>query len=175
MATSAEIGTAIERAIKAMQLRPSIAAATHRNTARVSEGLACTCAEGNWRLGLDLPAAVGGEGAAPSPGVFVRSALTACIAMGIKMTACRFGVPVDAIEVDLVVQADDRADFGVDGVPPGYQSFTLDIRVASGADPAAVEKVVADSLACSPMLALHVSPQQVSVNVSVAPGAAAAE
>ena len=45
----------------------------------------------------------------------------------------------------------------------------------SDADLAAIEKIVADSLACSPLLALHVEPQKVAVNVSVNTGVAAAE
>lgn len=172
MATPDVIKTAIDRAVKAMQLRPAIAKATYRNSAHVDDGLACKCTEGDWSLDLDVPTAVGGDHAAPSPGVFARSALTACIAMGVKMTACRFDVPVDAVDVNLEVAADDRADFGLDDVPPGYEHFALNIAVTSSADPATVEKIVVDSLACSPLLALHKEPQKVDVSVSVNAGVA---
>lgn len=175
MATPDTIKTAIDRAVKAMRLRPAIAKVTHRNSAHVTDGLGCRCTEGDWSLDLDLPTAVGGDHTAPSPGVFVRSALTACIAMGVKMTACRFEVPVDAVDVNLEVVADDRGDFGLDDVPPGYEHFALDIAVTSSADPAAVEKIVADSLACSPLMALHKEPQKVVVTVSVTVGVAAVE
>ena len=172
MATASAIKTTVERAVKAMQDRPAIAEATIRNSAHLDDGLGCACTEGDWRLDLDLPKSIGGEHNGPTPGVYVRSALTACIAMGIKLFACRYDVPVEAVDVDLTVEADFRADFGIGDVPPGYKSFAVEISVTSSADPAIVEKLVADSLACSPLLALHVSPQTVDVNVTVTPATA---
>ena len=175
MATAAEVKTASDRAVKAMQTRPAIAQHTYRNSARVDDGLACTCTEGDWSLNLDVPKGIGGEHSAPSPGVYARTALTACIAIGIKLTACRFEVPIDDVAVDLEVDADNRADFGVDDVPPGYQRFRLNIKVTSAADPQTVEDVVNKSLDMSPLLALHNEPQDLAITISVDGGAIAAE
>src|SRR5262249_33558874 len=118
MATQEETKLAIERAIKAMQLRPSIAQYTMRSAAHVGDTLKCTYTEGDWNLEIDVPAAVGGDGSAPSPGVLSRAALTGCLAIGLKMSACRFGIPIESVDVGLEVDRDDRADFGIDGVPP---------------------------------------------------------
>lgn len=175
MATAAEIKTAADRSVKAMQTRPSIAQHTYTNRARVGDGLACACTEGNWTLNLDVPKGVGGEHSAPSPGVYARTALTACIAIGVKLMACRDAVPVDDVTVDLEVDADNRADFGVDEVPPGYQRFRLSINVTSPADPAVVEAIVDKSLAVSPLIALHREPQEMAIAISVNGGAMAAE
>ena len=175
MPTPAEIKIAADRSVKAMQKRPSIAQGTHRNRARITDGLACECTEGDWTLNLDVPKAIGGGSSAPSPGVFVRTALSSCIAIGVKLTACRDEVPIDDVIVDLEVDADGRADFGVDDVPPGYQRFRVNITVVSAADPARVEEAVNKSLDFSPLVALHREPQDVAITIRVDGGAMAAE
>ena len=175
MATPAEVKKAADRSVKAMQTRPSIAQYTYKNRAQVGDGLACVCKEGDWTLNLDVPRAIGGEHSAPSPGVYVRTALTSCIAIGIKITACREEVPIEDVAVELEVDADNRADFGVDDVPPGYQRFRVNINVTSPADPAVVEDVVNRSLAFSPLLALHRETQDTTITVSVGSGVIAAE
>ena len=175
MATAAEIKRAADRSVKAMQARPSLAQYTYRNRANIKDGLACECTEGDWSLRLDVPKAVGGEHLAPSPGVFVRTALTSCIAIGIKIAASRSEVPIDEVSVDLEVDADNRADFGVDDVPPGYQRFRVNINVASPSDPAKVEDVVNKSLKVSPLIALHNEPQDMTISISVDGGTMAAE
>lgn len=167
MATQDEIRISLDRARKALSLRPALARSDYLNTARVTDGLACECREGDWTLRLDMPTGVGGAHAAPSPGVFSRSALSACIALGVKMAASTQGVPIDAIEVTLRTTSDDRGDLGVDGVKPGYGPFALEIRVESGADPARVEKAARDSLEHSPVLALFRDPNEIGVTVSV--------
>ena len=176
MRNPAEIKEAADRSVRAMQTRPSIAQYTYKNRAKVSDGLACSCEEGKWTLDLDVPASIGGEHSAPSPGVFARSAMSACVAIGVKITACREEIPIDDVTVDLEVDADNRADFGVDEVPPGFQRFRLTVNVTSPADPAIVEAVVNRSLSYSPLVALHRDPQDLAISVSVfGSGAAAAE
>src|SRR5262245_14238821 len=85
MATQEETKMAVERTIRAMRLRPSIARYKIHSSARVGNTLKCAYTEGDWHLELDVPKAVGGDGIAPSPGVFSRAALTGCVAIGIKM------------------------------------------------------------------------------------------
>ena len=114
-------------------------------------------------------------------GLWLRTAIVISHAAGVRPhvhladDACRDEVPVDDVTVDLEVDADNRADFGVDDVPPGYQRFRLSINVTSPADPAVVEAVVNKSLAISPLIALHREPQEMAVTVSVDGGAMAAE
>lgn len=175
MATATEVKRAADRSVKAMKARPSIAQYTYKNRARVKDGLACQCTEGKWTLNLDVPNGIGGEHSAPSPGVYARTALTSCIAIGVKIAACRDDVPIDDVTVDLEVDADSRADFGIDDVPPGYQRFRVKINVMSPADPATVEEVVNKSLAVSPLVALHNEPQNMAITISVDGGELAAE
>ena len=167
MATQEETKLAIERAIKAMQLRPSIAQYTKRSAAHVGNTLKCTYTEDEWKLEIDVSAAAGGDGSAPSPGVLSRAALTGCIAIGVKMFACRFGIPIESVNVGLEVDCDDRAGFGIDGVPPGYKEFRLKIDVVSSVGPEVVRKVVDDTLACSYLLDIFTRAQAVKVEVAI--------
>jgi uncharacterized OsmC-like protein len=168
MADQAEIKTALQRAIRVMELRPAIARTTHRGMAVLdAEGLGCTYGDGTRQIRMDMPGAVGGDGTAPSPGGYVRAALAGCVAIGLRMHASLRDIPLGAVSVDLEVDCDDRGDFGIDGVPPGYEAFRLKIRVESTADRAAVEALVADSLAMSPLLTLHREPQHVTTDVEI--------
>jgi hypothetical protein len=81
MSTREETKVAIERAIKAIQLRPSIADYTIRSSAHVGDTLKCNYTENDWNLQMDVSESVGGDGSAPSPGVFSRAALTGCLAI----------------------------------------------------------------------------------------------
>ena len=61
---------------------------------------------------MDMPEPIGGEGSAPSPG-FHQDGLVGCIAIGIKLTAAREGIDIGAIDVDVEMDFDDGAMFGV--------------------------------------------------------------
>jgi uncharacterized OsmC-like protein len=170
MATQEEAKIAIERAIEAMRLRPSIAQYTIRSSAHLGNSLKCTYTEGDWNLEMDVPEAVGGDGSAPSPGVLSRAALTGCLAIGLKMSACRFGIPIESVNVGLEVNGDDRADFGIGDIPPGYKEFRLKIDVVSSARAEVVSKLVDNALACSPLLDLFRRAQTVRVELDIGEG-----
>ena len=53
------------------------------------------------------------------------SALAACVAMSIKMKAAQAGLPVTAIEVEVLGDYDDRGSFGIDGVPNRIEAARL--------------------------------------------------
>jgi uncharacterized OsmC-like protein len=167
MATQEETKLAIERAIKAMRLRPSIAQHTFRSAAHVGNTLKCTYTEGEWNLEMDVTEAMGGDRSAPSPGVLSRAALTGCLAIGLKISACRFGIPIESVNVGLEVDCDERAIFGLDGIPPGYKEFRLKIDVVSSARAEVVSKVVDDTLECSPLLDLFRRAQAIKVELAI--------
>jgi hypothetical protein len=83
------------------------------------------------------------------------------------MSACRFGIPIEAVTIDLEVDGDDRADFGIDDVPPGYKEFRLKIEVVSSARPEVVSKAVDGALACSPLLDVFKRAQAVKVELAI--------
>jgi uncharacterized OsmC-like protein len=174
MATQEETKVQIEGVIKAMRLRPSIAQYTYSSSAHLGDALKCTYREGDWTLDMDVSKAVGGGGSAPSPGVLTRAGLTGCVAIGLKMSACRFGVPIESVSVYLEVDSDERAAFGIDDVPPGYKEFRLKINVVSSAEIEEVRKLVDDSLGCSPMIDLFRRAQAVKVELAISESISAA-
>ena len=75
----------------------------------------------------DMPASVGGTNMTPSPGWFLRAAEASCVATLIAMRAAHQGVTLDALEVTVDSESDDRGILGVDAATP---SGPLSTRVA---------------------------------------------
>ena len=69
---------------------------------------------------------------------------------------------------------DDRGEFGIDDVPPGFQEFRLKIDVSSPAPAGEVRRLVDQALAVSSWLAVFADPQTVKTDVSVNDGRASA-
>jgi len=102
--------------------------------ARLANGLRCEIEEGPWRLAADLPAKVGGEGTAPTPGVLGRAALASCLAIGVAAWAARLGVAIGSLEVEVQADFDARGELGMgNGIPAGYSEVRYAISIESGA------------------------------------------
>ena len=111
-------------------------------TARVEEGLRIRV-EGpaGESLMTDMPAAVGGGGAAPSPGWFLRAAVAACVTSLAVMRAAQLGIEGFTCEVEVDSQSDDRGILGLDAsVPGGPLSMRIGFRI-SAATPDRLEEV----------------------------------
>ena len=145
-----DLRTAFERSARALQLRPSLGRATGVSRARIRQGLTCDIEEGPWKLTADMPAAAGGGGAGPTPGVFGRAALGSCLAIGYMMYAAKLRVPIAALEVEVQADFDDGALFGVSDAPPGYLEVRYLVTVESAAPEADVMRVLDEGDAHSP-------------------------
>ena len=99
--------------------------------ARVTEGLRVEVEGPNGeRLETDMPPAVGGAGATPSPGWFFRASVAACVASVATMRAAELGILGFAVEVDVDSESDDRGILGLDpSVPGGPSSMRIALRV----------------------------------------------
>jgi uncharacterized OsmC-like protein len=99
----------------------------------IEDGLRCrTEGADGWTVVTDMPAPVGGEGAAPTPGWLMRAALASCAATTIAMRAAELGVTLTRLEVTAESQTDIRGILGVgDGVEPGPVSARLRVRLAA--------------------------------------------
>jgi uncharacterized OsmC-like protein len=159
--------TAIERTIKAFTRRPSCAQNTYKVTAHLGEGLRATTCERDWRVEFDMPAALGGGGTRPTPGVYGRAALLACLAIGIRMEAVQAGLPLTALDLSMEVDCDDRGLFGLANVPPGYDAFRILISVKSPAPEREVRVLVDRALARSPWYDVFARAQNLRANISV--------
>ena len=67
------------------------------------------------------------------------------------MWAARFGVPIDALDVEVEADYDSRGELGVrDDVPPGYLQVRYRVTVISPASESEVRRVVDEADKYSP-------------------------
>lgn len=168
MSNNQTIKAALDRAVRTVSLRPERGQRVYRNVAVVRAGTLCHVEEAGQTLTVDVGKSVGGNGAGPNPSMVLRSAMTSCVAIGIKQWAARRGMPVDHVEVVLETDVDARGQLGVsDEAAPGFEGVRLMITVTSPADPTAVEDLVARSLKCSPLMDVFVTPLAVERRLAV--------
>ena len=145
--------TALERNIKAIELRPSVGQGTAVTKVRIRDACTAEIEDGGWKLIADESTKDGGNGEGPDPGVYGRAALGSCVAMGYAMWAAQLGVPVDSIEVDVEADYDARGIFGLDGtIAPGWGAVRYKVRIESSAPEADVLRVIEHADALSPLL-----------------------
>ena len=103
-------------------------------TARVEEGLRIRVDGPNGEsLLTDMPGAVGGGAAAPSPGWFLRAAVAACVTSLAVMRAAQLGIEGFTCEVEVDSKSDDRGILGLDqAVPAGPLSMRIGFRMTGG-------------------------------------------
>ncbi|MEM9097719.1 MAG: OsmC family protein [Pseudomonadota bacterium] len=170
MTETQHIRDALERAEKAVTLRPQRGQRIFRNTAQVRRGTRCEVIEQDEQMVIDVPQALGGTGEGPSPSMVLRAAFTSCIAIGIRQWAARLDVPIDTVDVTLETDVDARGQLGVaDEITPGFLGLRLQIDIGSDAPLAAIDKIVATSLCYSPLLEVFENPQTVSHQIHVTP------
>ncbi len=137
------IRTAIEGASAYLTDHPDEARYTDSvATARVEEGLRIRVeGPGGETLTTDMPAAVGGAGAAPSPGWFLRAAVAACVTSLAVMRAAQLGIEGFTCEVEVDSESDDRGILGLDAsVPGGPLSMRIGVR-STGASSDQLEEI----------------------------------
>lgn len=147
-----KIKEAFDRIVKAIALRPSIGLGTGVSRTRLVRGFAAEITEGAWKLSADMPAGLGGDASAPTPGVFGRAALGSCLAQGYALEAAKTSVPFDAIEVEIQADFDDGALLGVSGNPPGYLEVRYTVTIRSSASEEALRRLVDSADTRSPYL-----------------------
>ena len=96
-------------------------------------------------LETDMPPAVGGTGAAPSPGWFLRAAMASCVASLVQMRAAMEGVALAGIEVTVDSESDDRGILGMnEEVPAGPLSSRVRVRLSATAPQADQLRAIAE-------------------------------
>jgi len=130
------IRTAIEGASGYLTEHPDEARYTDSlATARVADGLRIRVdGPDGESLETDMPAAVGGRGAAPSPGWFLRASVAACVTSLAVMRAAQLGIERFTCEVEVDSESDDRGILGLDpAVPGGPLSMRIGFRMSGAA------------------------------------------
>ncbi|KRS19194.1 OsmC family protein [Roseovarius indicus] len=155
------------RAISVFVKRPEHAHVVNRGTAEVREGLSCVYEQDGHRIALDMPEAIGGSGEGPSPGYFGRAAICGCLAIGIKMTAARDDLRLDAVRVGIEQDFDIRGVLGMEGVnaAPGDTRITIEI---TSLEPEAQLRLMVDrAFAADPWFLAFRDAQPIRTAVSV--------
>lgn len=159
---------ALERAVNVVTKAPEKGQHVYKNVAKISSGTLCHIRENDDELTTDVPPSIGGEGRSPSPGVLMRSALTGCVAIGIKLWAAREDIHVESVEVTLEADSDTRGQLGVDdAISPGIEALRMEIVVIADADPSMMEEIINTSLKYSPILDVFSNPRSIKVNLDV--------
>lgn len=152
--------TAFQRTRKALAQRPYLGQGTAVTRVRVEEAFTCRIEDGRWQLTADLGEKAGGSGEGPDPGVFGRSALASCLAVGYVMWAAHHDVPIESLEVEVQADYDARGEYGVGDTPPEYSAIRYVVRVASPAPEPDILKVLDAAESHSPYLAIFRDPQR---------------
>jgi uncharacterized OsmC-like protein len=129
---------AIQEAIRAasdyLRQHPDEARSTDSAaTATLIDGLRVgVTGPGGASLITDMVPSVGGTASAPSPGWLLRAAEASCVVTLIAMRAAMLEITLDALEVTVDSESDDRGLLGVDDqVPAGPLSGRVSVRLAA--------------------------------------------
>jgi len=149
----AELADLYERRRRALLRRPALGRASENAQVHMAGG-ACEVTDGARRLVVDLPPEDGGTDRAPHPGALMRASIGASLALGYSMWGARLGVPIRAVEVDVLVEYDARGQLALDdSVAVGWGRVLLDTRITTSAPEADVRRVVEMANRHNPMLA----------------------
>lgn len=146
------IKKAFERNKKAIELRPSVGQSTALTKVRVRDGTTCEIESGSKTLVCDVGTSEGGNDAGPGPGIFERSALGSCLAIGYAQQAAVMEISIDSIEVQVESDFDARAQFGLSDDPPGFKALRYRVIIESAAPEVKVREMIDKADARSPVL-----------------------
>lgn len=94
----------------------------------------------SWRT--DLPPALGGANAAPSPTALLLGALAGCAVVFVRDTlAPQLGVSVTSVSATVRCETDARGLLAMDGADPSLQNVSVDVEVESADGAAAVQRI----------------------------------
>lgn len=157
-----------ERNRRALELRPSVGQGTATTVARLRPGsLTTDIADGAWTLVADASPEEGGNAAGPDPGVFVRSALASCLAIGYRNFAAAMGIELTDVMVTVEADYDARGQYGFDGVAPGYPAVRVRVAISSNAPAEQVQAVIDAADRHSPILDDFVRRLSVTVDATI--------
>jgi uncharacterized OsmC-like protein len=93
-------------------------------------------------ISVDEPPFLGGADVAPNPVEVLLAALAGCVTAGVATNADMFGVPIDALSIDLEADVDARGVLGHDkSVRNGVSAIRYTITIQSSASEDQVRRV----------------------------------
>ena len=145
-----ELRSKQQRVIDVYTKRPEAALSTTTARGVVGDGFRCDYTEGDSSVVVDMPPVIGGAAAGPTPGFYSRAGLCSCLAIGIKLAAIRSGIDFRRVTVDVEVDFDDGAMFGVGERSAAPLETRISLAVETDATQADAEAVVETAIASDP-------------------------
>ena len=162
------IGRALVRLESALEHQKGFGRATHCSTTTLIDGVRCRSEEGMCLIETDLPAGLGGTGAAPTPGVLLRAALGSCLAIGYRLRAARHGVALRSIRVVVETDSEVAGMLRTDSTArPGFGEVRYHVEIESDAPAEDVRAIVDEADRLSPILDAVGHPNHVSRSLSI--------
>ena len=172
MTTVSPISDCLLRACDAFKRRPSAAIQEDSPAVAVWDGALGTILShaAMPSLRTDMPAALGGEGVAPSPGWYFRAGVASCMVTSIAMQAAMRGISLTRVEVEARSASDVRGMLGIaPEVPPGPLRFCLTVTLEAHDTPQdELRDLVETARALAPMSGALQAPVEVAVAILVA-------
>lgn len=169
MTTTTHIGTCLSRACDAFERRPSAALQQDSPAVAVWDGALGTLLahSGKPALRTDMPAALGGQGTAPSPGWYFRAGVASCMVTSIAMQAAMRGIELKRLEVQANSESDARGMLGIAAdVAPGPLRFWLTVTLEANDTPQeALRDLVSAAHALAPMSGALRLPMEVGLDL----------
>lgn len=150
MSRTDDIKMTFARNARAMELRPSLAQGTAVTKVTLRDGLTCDVQDGAWQLTVAMSQKSGGDARGPDPGVYGRTALGSCLAIGYTLWGAKLGVVFTRLEVEVHADYDSGGYHGVSDAPAGYRQVRYIVSVESDAPEADIINVLDQADAHSP-------------------------
>lgn len=161
-----ELKTAVERVTAIYAKKPSLAKMTDVSTTRLEQGLTCKWSDGDWSSTTDMPGEYGGNGSAPSPGVYIRASIGSCLAIGYAMWAARLDVTFRSIEVKIETDIDSGGFLGTNDSDAGYSDLRYNVLIDSDAPKEKITEIIEAADAQSPLLDVFRRPVNCTRSIS---------
>ena len=163
-----ELTRIVEATAAAVAASPVQAHAVFRASATAHGPVASTITLGDYRVSVDEPPALGGEGAAPNPVEYFLAALLSCQVVTYRFFADRLGLTVDHITATAEGDLDVRGFFALDEyVRPGCTAIRVQVQITGPDDPADYRRLQEIADRHCPVLDLTRNPTPVSTTLTV--------
>lgn len=165
------LGDLIAATDAAISADPANADTVFRASAIAHDAVASTVTLGRYRVEVDEPPALGGQGSAPNPVEYYLASLLSCQIVTWRFWAQKLGIAVEDISASAEGDLDVRGFFGFDdAVRPGFSAVRVAVTV-TGPEPAErYEELLAVVEKHCPVLDLTLNPTAVHTTVAKSGG-----
>jgi uncharacterized OsmC-like protein len=121
---------------------------------------------------ISEPEHVGGLANAPTPLEYLLSGAVGCFAAVFAFYAAKYDVLYDTFEATALAELDVSGHMMEDAPPSGFRRITLELKIASDADPAELERVHQLALQGCPGIATLRDPVEIDSSIHIEEAAA---